>query len=559
MKSALLALAFFLFPTAQAQSPASIEGVVVRLGTSTPVVRARVSIPNAQTLTDENGRFSFRNLQPGNYRISVTHNSFIPAQYGGRRPAEVTLGSGQAIKDIVLALVPKGAISGRVYDRNGDSVTNATVQALKHVYQDGRRILVPVDSARTNDRGEYRLFWLAPGPYVISAVPQESACADAPCSALLDKMEVLSGPAPVRNGEVRLDGRIAVRVPNGGEAALPVYFPGTTDASAASLIDVPPGVDFTGVDLMITETRAVRVLGRVVNGLTGQPIPAGSASLTLVPRRGTVATGSSQRALIPPFSNIGTFEFRHMAPGAYDLVATMSSATGRLAASMPIEVSSTDIDNVTLVLQPQLSITGKVSIENIQADPTINLSGVRVELRREPYTPELLVVLPTVAPDGTFTLSGVTPGEYRLKVETRGFPGYIKSARVGAIDALNPPFQLNGPGQLEIVLSLNSGSLDAVVLDEMQKPFSNARVVLVPDPPRRNRLDLYDAGASDAFGRIGFQGLTPGDYRIFAWDDVPTDAWEDPDFIRLYEDRGRSLRIGEGSTGNIELKVIPKI
>src|SRR5262245_10295320 len=108
MKSALLAFAFFLFQAAQTQSPASIEGVVVRLGTSTPVARARVSLPNAQTLTDENGRFSFRNLQPGSYRISAAHNSYIPGQYGGRRVAEVTLGPGQAIKDIVLALVPKG-------------------------------------------------------------------------------------------------------------------------------------------------------------------------------------------------------------------------------------------------------------------------------------------------------------------------------------------------------------------------------------------------------------------------------------------------------------------
>src|SRR5262245_32553058 len=178
MKSALLALVAFFLQATQSQSPGSIDGVVVRVGTSTPVVRARVSVSNAQMLTDESGRFSFRNLQPGSYRISVAHNAYIPGQYGGRRAAEVTVGPGQAVKDIVLGLVPRGATSGRVFDRNGDSVTNATVQALKHVYQDGRRILVPVDSARTNDRGEYRLFWLAPGPYVISAVPQESACAD---------------------------------------------------------------------------------------------------------------------------------------------------------------------------------------------------------------------------------------------------------------------------------------------------------------------------------------------------------------------------------------------
>jgi hypothetical protein len=557
MKAGLLAVAFLLLQGVQAQAPGSIEGVVIRLGTSTPVARARVSIANSQIVTDENGRFAFRNLQPGRYRLFASHNAYVPAQYGQRSPSgggtDVSVGPGQAVKDIVISLTPRGVISGRIYDRNGDAVTNATVQAFKYAYQDGRRILVSVDSARSNDLGEYRLFWLAPGPYIISAAPQESACADAPCSVLIETRNAVSGPAPVTGGTVRLDGRVAVRPNNAVETALPVYFPGTTDASAASPIDLPPGVNFTGVDLMITEVRAVRVLGRVVNGLTGQPV-AGGVSATLVPRRGTVATGSSQRAVV---SATGVFEFRHMAPGSYDVVATASSAAGRLAAAAPIDISSRDIDNMTLVLQPQLSITGKMSIENMQPDsPNLNLSGVRVELRREPFTPELLVVLPTVAADGSFTVAGVTPGDYRLRIETRGFKGYIKSARYGAIDALNPPFAIHGPGQFDIVIGLNAGALDVVVLDETQKPFPDGTVVLIPDPPRRQRFDLYYAEGSDASGRIRFEGLAPGDYRIFAWDDVPTDAWEDPDFIRFYEDRGRPVRVSEGSRESIEMKLI---
>jgi hypothetical protein len=198
-----------------------------------------------------------------------------------------------------------------------------------------------------------------------------------------------------------------------------------------------------------------------------------------------------------------------------------------------------------------------MSIENMQPDsPNLNLSGVRVELRREPFTPELLVVLPTVAADGSFTVAGVTPGDYRLRIETRGFKGYIKSARYGAIDALNPPFAIHGPGQFDIVIGLNAGALDVVVLDETQKPFPDGTVVLIPDPPRRQRFDLYYAEGSDASGRIRFEGLAPGDYRIFAWDDVPTDAWEDPDFIRFYEDRGRPVRVSEGSRESIEMKLI---
>jgi protocatechuate 3,4-dioxygenase beta subunit len=559
MSSVLVGLILFLQGT-QAQQPGSIEGVVVRRGTSTPVARARVSILNAQTVTDDSGRFSFRNLQPGRYRLTASHNAYVPAQYGerslGGTGGEIIVAPGQAQKDIVVGLTPRGAISGRLYDRNGDPVTNATVQAFKYAYQDGRRILVTVDSARSNDLGEYRLFWLAPGPYIIRAAPQESACADAPCAVIVETRNI-SGPAPVIGGAVRLDGRIAVRPQDGGETTLPVYFPGTTDASAASVIDLPPGVNFTGVDLMITPTRAMRIAGRLVNGVTGQPISVPAASVNLVPRRGTVATGSSQRAVA---SGTGTFEFRYLAPGSYDLVASAPHAGARLAASMPIEISSSDIEAVTLVLQPQLSIPGKISIENLQTDPaTLNLSSLRVELRREPFTPELLVVLPTIGPDGTFTLTGVTPGDYRLSVNAGGLKGYLKTARYGALDALNPPFRIDGPGQLEIAISLHSGSLDAVVLDDNQKPFPGATVVLVPDPPRRQRFDLYDAAAAGREGRIRFEGLAPGDYRIFAWDDVPTDAWQDPDFLRLYEDRGRPVRINEGSNDSVDLKLLRRM
>ena len=63
----------------------------------------------------------------------------------------------------MIALIPRGAISRRIYDRNGDAVTNATVQAFKYAYREGRRALVSVDSARSNGLGEYRFFWLAPG------------------------------------------------------------------------------------------------------------------------------------------------------------------------------------------------------------------------------------------------------------------------------------------------------------------------------------------------------------------------------------------------------------
>ena len=39
-------------------------------------------------------------------------------------------------------------------------------------------------------------------------------------------------------------------------------------------------------------------------------------------------------------------------------------------------------------------------------------------------------------------------------------------------------------------------------------------------------------GTTDAMGRFHIEGLPPGDYKAFSWEDIETGAWQDPDFIR---------------------------
>jgi Carboxypeptidase regulatory-like domain len=528
MKPVLLTLILFGLQWPIAGINGSIQGFVQILGTSTPIASARVDVrndfggPSAQVVTtDANGQFQV-NLPPGRYRVLASADGYVPARFGERgiRPAPlIEVGPGQEIKNIVVALTPKSTISGHVYDQSAKPVANARVQAMRHVYQDGRRILVPIESSPTDDLGAYRLVGLVPGPYIISSVPVESSCA----------------------------GGCAVE-----ETLLPVYFPGTTDASAASPIDLPPGINFTGVDLRLAETRAVSIRGRVTNAITNEP--AAAASVTLVPRRGTAATGSFQKAIA---SAAGTFEFRHIAPGSYEVISTGSTTDDRLAASVSVDVGNEEIDGLTLSLLPQLTIAGRIRLDNASGEvSTFNLGGLRVELRREPYTPELLVTLPTIRPDGTFTLTGVTPGDYRLKIRIGGPSAYIKSARYGSIDALNAPFHIGGPGELQISVSQNSASLDGFVGDDSQRPIENATVVLVPNPPRRDQLELYYSTASDVSGRVHFDGIAPGDYRVFAWEDVPADAWQDPDFIRSFEDRAAPVHLDERGLVRIQVRLI---
>jgi hypothetical protein len=53
------------------------------------------------------------------------------------------------------------------------------------------------------------------------------------------------------------------------------------------------------------------------------------------------------------------------------------------------------------------------------------------------------------------------------------------------------------------------------------------------------------------------QGVTPGQYKLFAWESVEQGEWQDPAFIGTYESAGRPIHIYEGTNENVQLPVIP--
>ena len=83
----------------------------------------------------------------------------------------------------------------------------------------------------------------------------------------------------------------------------------------------------------------------------------------------------------------------------------------------------------------------------------------------------------------------------------------------------------------------------------------NAVVALVPYPIGSGRLDLYKNGATDTSGQFQFRGIAPGDYIVFAWDDVEFQAWQDPEFARSYESVGKRIHINEAANETVDLTI----
>ena len=246
------------------------------------------------------------------------------------------------MRGVQLVLTPTGSISGRVYDRDGP-VGKLQVQALRPIYRDGQRTLTIVQSVQTDDRGEYRLFWLPPGPYYVTAKPfndrgagptRRTRCAHHERRAhqrtdAVGTFEQASSPVvtsrTLPSGEVVEEIQVAVYLPrhDRGERR-------GADRSAA-------GASAEGVDIAIT-TGAVRT--RRIRGVVlanGQPVAA--AGITAIPR-------TSDPSLPIPSGRTdadGSFDISGVAAGLVFRVRheRTPGLTGGLAASRSVTPTST--------------------------------------------------------------------------------------------------------------------------------------------------------------------------------------------------------------------------
>jgi hypothetical protein len=107
-----------------------------------------------------------------------------------------------------------------------------------------------------------------------------------------------------------------------------------------------------------------------------------------------------------------------------------------------------------------------------------------------------------------------------------------------------------------VVLSPAGGDVEGVVLKENQQPAAGATVALAPDAPRRDQVHLFRSATADRYGRYVLRGVPPGEYRLFAWEDVEAGAWLDPDFLGEYEKRGETVSVDERGRYTVQLKAV---
>ena len=166
---------------------AMLRGRVISAA-GTALRRAQVSVnpatptPSAQrrsATTDAEGRWEVTDLPAGRYMVQASKGGFVSMQYGQRRPFEpgkqIVLEDKQRLEQIDMTLQRGAAITGRLTDEFGEPVAQVAVQAMRYTYGDeGQRRLTQVASGASDDLGQFRIFGLMPGDYIVSARPDSS-------------------------------------------------------------------------------------------------------------------------------------------------------------------------------------------------------------------------------------------------------------------------------------------------------------------------------------------------------------------------------------------------
>ena len=572
----LLLLAASSILATQAPS-ASVEGVVLDLLAGNPLPKVTLDLQASDNpgvrypgTTSADGRFVFRGVRPGRYSLTAMRTGYVRSQYGQRGPngiaASLTVAAGQAVANVQLSMVRSGAISGRLLDVEGEPVAEAQVHAWKVAFRDGWRIFEPIVSLASNDLGEFRLFGLPPGQYYISAQPEPPDYIRAPSFAALGPTmpgAVVTSFSAGQGGAGL--GDPATQPRRAGMNWSPVYFGGTPDPYAATPINLPPGNEIRNADIVVDRIPMVRLSGLVVDA-SGAPVS--NARIMVTPAAPGVSFAASTTVNVfggrinladAPFINSGANgDFGRAFPrGMYLLTAIAGNQGSRTSGQAVADLrGAAETNFIRIALAPSRELTGQIVVEGTTDRPA-DMSRIRVGLRST-VAAAMDIAPQSVSPSCAFVLRDIPAGDYLFNVSSNVDKSYVRSIQAGRLDLLENGLRGSGftEGAVRIVIAMNAAELRGNAVDESGVPMSNVTVVLLPDESHRHRVDLYRSTTTDASGAYQFDRVSPGTYKLFAWEDVEKDAWRNPAFMSLYEGRGQTLQINEDASAMANVNVL---
>ena len=485
-----LALRALTFATQTPSSPTTgdVHGQVIDQSTGMPIVGATVQLleNSSGTSTASDGTFAIGGVTPGDYTLRVSALGYQT------RSISVPIVAGQVSEIGSIPLMPApltAAISGVIKNSSGTPLQNVVVS-------------VGTASTLTDTTGAYQITGLSPGAATVTAsLPNyQTVTADmtfvAGISYIFSPALYATSATPpatsLQGTVVNGTGQVIV----GASVTLNGATTMTTDAtgkfvftgqSAGAFTLAVSAAGYTSIAVTGSMAAGVNDIGKITLNVA----PTTSTLSGIVTDAGTHAPIASASVTVNGQALAGTTD----ANGWYSIAGISGtaltlyiSASGYLTQTLNVTLPQVGAATLNIQLtksQSSSSTMGDVHGQVIDQSTGLPISGATVQLVEDSSST-------STAGDGTFAFSGITPGDYTLRVSALGYQ--TRSASVPIVAG-----QVSEIGSITLVPAPLTAALSGVIKDSAGNPLQNV---------------VVSVGAAstftDASGAYQITGLSPG-------------------------------------------------
>ena len=254
----------------------------------------------------------------------------------------------------------------------------------------------------------------------------------------------------------------------------------------------------------------------------------------------------------PPDYRFGGGQF---APGSYVLVAQAIIDGKRYRGVQTIDLGPQGLRDLAIPIEAGIDLFGSVSIEGPDAGKQAASFVSLVPGDDIPWNAPPLRA--NVNKDGSFKIAGVPPGIWDINAGPIPPGGYLKSMRLGDQDVLTEEMLIRSSTAepLKIVLSTRAATIEGDVVQGDQP--TRAAVLLAPDGKFRHVTSFNRFAAADDQGHFEIKNATPGEYRLYAFEELDQRSIQDRDFLKPFEKSGVPVTLREGPNDSQKLSLIP--
>jgi len=432
--------------------------------------------------TDQTGKYRITNVLPGTYQIAPFSPGLVFEDELSKK--SLVLEEGDNVEDVNFSMARGGVITGKITDADGKPMVEEQI-FLEPV--DGPYPQTPFYAIGivTDDRGVYRGFGLHAGKYKVY----------------------------VGQGDNRMPGAGVHRQ---------TFYPSVTDSAKATVVEVTEGGEAGDIDIRMGRAlTAFKVTGKIVDGETGRPVPHIRYGIFEVTGEdtGRSMSGASSNAN-------GEFKFEGVMPGKYSVFIDSEQDTEVRADPVPFEVVDRDVTGLVIKTVKGSSVSGVVVMEGEDPAAIAKLGTLFIHAmyeRREIQFDQ--VSFGMVGPDGSFRISGLSPGvlNFALSAHSGGVKEQFALVRVERDGIVQPSGVSIKDGEQITGLRLTVKALTATIrgqvkVEDGELP-ANARmsiwVRLLDESRSTFRVTTRGSGPQiDSRGRFLVEGLAGGTYEI---------------------------------------------